>query len=107
MMRTARSTDTRPSAEPAQLPPASTRPTWTFLTNHGHVLLAVATSPDQRVSDIAAEVGITTRATLTILGDLEEALLVAVLQRLQTYDLPFHHARQVLPHVRYSSLGTR
>lgn len=52
---------------------ATARPTWTFLTNHGHVLLAVATGPDRRVSDIAAEVGITTRATLTILNDLESA----------------------------------
>ena len=47
--------------------------TWTFLSNHGHVLLAVATDPDRRVRDIAAEVGITTRATVTILNDLEDA----------------------------------
>lgn len=49
------------------------RPTWTLLTNHGHVLLAVWKADDARVSDIAARVGITTRATLTILKDLEEA----------------------------------
>lgn len=49
------------------------RPAWTFLTNHGHVLLAVAGSGDARVSDIATQVGITTRATLTILKDLETA----------------------------------
>lgn len=73
MIRPARSTDTRPSAEPAQLPAASERPTWTFLTNHGHVLLAVATGLDRRVNDIAEEAGITTRATLTILNDLENA----------------------------------
>lgn len=59
--------------EPAQLPAASERPTWTLLTNHGHVLLAVATGPDRRVSDIAAEAGITPRATLAILKDLEAA----------------------------------
>ncbi|WP_425847153.1 helix-turn-helix transcriptional regulator [Agrococcus sp. TSP3-2-1] len=73
MTRPAQSTDTRPSAEPAQLLAASERPRWTFLTNHGHVLLAVATGPDRRVSDIAAEAGITTRATMTILNDLENA----------------------------------
>lgn len=50
-----------------------TRPPWTFITNHGHVLLAVARSPDALVSDIAGQVGITTRATLTILDDLEDA----------------------------------
>ena len=45
---------------------------WTFLTNHGHVLLAVATDPDARVDDIADRVGITPRATLAILRDLED-----------------------------------
>ena len=49
------------------------RPPWTFLTNHGHVLLAVAQSQDARVAEIAARVGITARATLTILKDLEDA----------------------------------
>jgi DNA-binding IclR family transcriptional regulator len=48
------------------------RPSWTFLTNHGHVLLAVAADPDSRVEHIAARVGITQRATLGILRDLEE-----------------------------------
>lgn len=50
---------------------APVRPAWTFLTNHGHVLLAVAGDPDQRVSDIAAQVGISERSTLAILKDLE------------------------------------
>lgn len=50
------------------------RPTgWTFLTNHGHVLLCLASRPDLRVRDIADEVGITERATLRILGELETA----------------------------------
>ncbi len=49
------------------------RPSWTFLTNHGHVLLAVATDRDARVEEIAARVGISSRATLGILRDLEEA----------------------------------
>ncbi len=49
------------------------RPPWTFLTNHGHVLLAVSARPDARVEDIAEEVGITARAAFSILRDLEEA----------------------------------
>lgn len=49
------------------------RPPWTFLTNHGQVLLAVAQEPDILVNDIASRVGITSRATLGILHDLEEA----------------------------------
>jgi len=46
---------------------------WTFLTNHGHLLLAVARSPDARVHELAAVVGITERAALLILRDLEDA----------------------------------
>lgn len=49
------------------------RPPWTFLTNHSHVLLAVHANPRALVEDIAATVGITPRATLHILKDLEEA----------------------------------
>lgn len=44
-----------------------------FLTNHAHVLLAVAESPDARVDDISQRVGITNRQALSILRDLEEA----------------------------------
>lgn len=45
---------------------------WTFLSNHGHVLLAVADDPQSRVRDIAQRVGITERATQQILSDLVE-----------------------------------
>ncbi len=57
-------------SQPPLPPPA--RPAWTFLTNHGHVLLAAAADPQARVADIAARVGITTRSTLQILKDLED-----------------------------------
>ena len=45
-------------------------PRWTFFTNHFLVLACVAESPDLRVRDIAAQVGITERATQAILSDL-------------------------------------
>lgn len=45
--------------------------TWTFLTNHGHVLLAIAAEPDLRLRDVAARVGITERATQRIVAELE------------------------------------
>ncbi|HQR80974.1 MAG TPA: winged helix-turn-helix domain-containing protein [Actinomycetota bacterium] len=44
---------------------------WTFLTNHGHILIYVHRNPDARVREIAAAVGITERAAQTILSDLE------------------------------------
>lgn len=46
---------------------------WTFLTNHGHVLLALARDPQARLRDVAAVVGITERAVQSIVGDLEAA----------------------------------
>jgi DNA-binding IclR family transcriptional regulator len=52
-------------AEPAQ------RPEWTFLTNHAHVLLALARDPQCRLRDVAALVGITERAVQGIVADLE------------------------------------
>lgn len=47
--------------------------TWTFLTNHAHVLLAIASEPDLRLRDIAARVGITERAAQRIVSELEAA----------------------------------
>jgi len=44
---------------------------WTFLTNHGHVLLCVWENSEARVRDIAAQVGITERAVQRILQELE------------------------------------
>jgi len=43
---------------------------WTFLTNHTHVLLALAADPDARLRDISQRVGITERATQLIVKDL-------------------------------------
>lgn len=43
---------------------------WTFLTNHGHVLLAIAADPEVRIRDIAEQVGITERAAHRIVTDL-------------------------------------
>ena len=48
-------------------------PAWTFLSNHGHVLLCIARDPNVRVREIALAVGITERAVHRILGELEEA----------------------------------
>lgn len=52
---------------------ADAAPSWTFLTNHGHVLLCLAADPDLRIRDVAARVGITERAALRIVHDLDEA----------------------------------
>ena len=44
---------------------------WTFLSNHGHVLIFLAHDPAARVRDIAAAVGVTERSAQIILADLE------------------------------------
>ncbi|NBW73999.1 MAG: MarR family transcriptional regulator [Microbacteriaceae bacterium] len=49
------------------------RSKWTFLSNHGHVLVYLNRNPDARVKEIALEIGITERSTQTILHELEEA----------------------------------
>jgi DNA-binding transcriptional ArsR family regulator len=49
------------------------RTQWTFLTNHAHVLIALAREPNSRVRDLAEMVNITERAVQQILTDLEEA----------------------------------
>ncbi len=46
---------------------------WTFLSNHTHVLVCLSASEDPTVRDMALQVGITERAVLRILADLEQA----------------------------------
>ena len=49
------------------------RPSWTFFTNHGHVLVCLARDPDLRTRDIAERVGITERSAQAIVSDLVAA----------------------------------
>jgi predicted ArsR family transcriptional regulator len=70
---------------------------WTFLSNHGHVLICINRTPDLRVRDIAVVVGITERSALAILADLETAGYITVdrIGRRNTYkvndELRFRH----------------
>ena len=43
---------------------------WTFLTNHAHVLACIAAEPGVRLRDVAVRVGITERAAQRIVADL-------------------------------------
>jgi DNA-binding transcriptional ArsR family regulator len=52
---------------------AASTPSWTFLTNHAHVLLSIARAPEARMRDVALAVGITERAVQRIVSDLEDA----------------------------------
>lgn len=46
---------------------------WTYLTNHTHTIITLLREPDIRVRELAIEVGITERAILRILGELEKS----------------------------------
>ena len=57
-------------------PHPAPRPTWSFLTNHPVVLVYVTQHPESTVRSTAIGVGLTERATLAILRDLDDELLV-------------------------------
>lgn len=61
---------TSASPEPADHDVAAS---WTFLTNHSHVLICLARDPEARLRDVAEEVGITERAVQAIVSHLVEA----------------------------------
>lgn len=77
--------------------PETDVPSWTFLTNHAHVLIAISRDPDIRQRDIAYVVGITVGAVHRILGELEEAgyIVSQKIGRRKHYevnaDLPLRH----------------
>lgn len=82
----------------ADASPAPAAPGWTFLSNHGHVLVCLALDPHARLRDIATRVGITERAAQAIIRNLEEAGYVVTERhgRRNSYtvrgELPFRHA---------------
>jgi predicted DNA-binding transcriptional regulator len=45
--------------------------TWSFFTNHAHVLLCLAADPEMRLRDVVTAVGITERAVQKIISELE------------------------------------
>jgi len=49
---------------------------WTFLSNHGHVLVCLADDPDMLLKDVASNIGITERAVQQIVADLEGARVI-------------------------------
>ena len=49
---------------------------WTFLTNHAHVLISLFENPEMRLRDVAGVVGITERAVQKIIAELEDGGLL-------------------------------
>ena len=46
---------------------------WSFLTNHGRVLLCIAADPGVRLRDIATTISVTERSAYAIVSDLSTA----------------------------------
>ncbi|CAB4364423.1 MAG: hypothetical protein F2681_10265 [Actinobacteria bacterium] len=56
-----------------ELPSARAQvPSWTFLTNHAHVLVCIAQNTEVRLAEIARLVGIGERAVHSIVQDLAD-----------------------------------
>jgi len=55
-----------PQAQPSQ------EASWTFLTNHAHVLICLSRNSEMVLRDVAVMVGITERAVQRIIGELEQ-----------------------------------
>jgi Mn-dependent DtxR family transcriptional regulator len=71
------------------------------VTNHAHVLEAIATDPTIRLRDIAADVGITERTAAQIVNDLDQAGYLTRTRdgRRNVYDV---HEEIPLRHPRHS-----
>lgn len=52
--------------------------TWTFLTNHTHVLVTLFSYPEMPLREVALRVGITERAVQRIVADLEEGGFIKI-----------------------------
>jgi predicted HTH transcriptional regulator len=67
-----------PSTEIPDTEGASTQEVsnWTFLSNHSHVLVCLLKHPDYTVRQMSQMIGITERAILRVISDLEAAGVV-------------------------------
>ena len=73
---------------------------WTFLSNHGHVIVQIAKNPDVKIAELAVLVGVTERHARAIVADLSDAGYLEVRKsgRRNSYRLvtnkPLRHAAE-------------
>ena len=72
-----RSTRTSPDSSRMRNLAGAPSPGWTFLSNHGHVLICLAQQPDATLRQVADRVGITERSVQSIVADLVDARVLA------------------------------
>jgi predicted transcriptional regulator len=61
------------ASQTAQADEMPSQESWTFLSNHSHVLVALAQNPHLSLREVSQLVGITERSVQRIVTDLEEA----------------------------------
>jgi len=71
------------------------KPSWTFLTNHSHVLLCLAQDPTMLMRDIAQAVGITERAVQRIIADLRDEKFITLRRQGRRNAYRIHAARHL------------
>ncbi len=66
---------------------------WGFLTTHALVLIHVTQNPHSTVREIASAVGVTERATHSVLSDLRDSRIVEAARngRRNSYTVSFEH----------------
>ena len=71
---------------------SDTTKSWTFLTNHAHVLILLDREPDLVLREVATRVGITERAVQRIVHELEEGgfLIRNRVGRRNVYEVSHH-----------------
>lgn len=76
---------------------SKTVPHWNFLSNYAHILICLAEDPRARMRDVAERVGITERAAMRIVSQLEAADILTRYKegRRNRYDI---HEEQPLRH---------
>lgn len=62
----------RTKSTPKKSAEAKSPARWTFLTNHSHVLIRLSENPKTTLREVAQDVGITERAVLRIVQELED-----------------------------------
>ena len=64
-------------------------PSWTFLSNHAHVLICIAKDPEIRLSEIAEFVGIRERTVHRIVHELSDDGYISVIKdgRKNSYEI--------------------
>ena len=73
---------------------------WTFLSNHGHVIVQLSKNPDIKLAELAQVIGVTERHISSVINDLRDAGYIRVIKegRKNRYqvvlEMPLRHSAE-------------